>query len=150
MAATPERRYSSDTASLKRTESRQVKVDTGGASMGPGFTYSAVSAGPCRRWRGGAAAWTRRATCSLENTPPRRDTTSSGSDSCGCWCFSSPSRTNVSERSYLQLHTNQQLAGPAQMDSDYRTSKTRAGFKISGIMVSSLSLKHVCYEKSVT
>lgn len=83
---------------------------TGGALTGSGSSYSAVSAGPCHKWPGVAAVWTHRAECSLENRPPRPDRTSSGSDSCGYWCFSSPSRKDVSERSYLQLKTNQQLA----------------------------------------
>ncbi len=110
MAAAPEWRYSSDTASLKHKAYGQVNMVTGGVLTGSVFSYSAVSAGPCRRWRGEAAVWTRRAACSLENRPPHPNMTSSGSDSCGCWCFSSPSQKDASERSYLQLQTNQQLA----------------------------------------
>ncbi len=83
----------------------------GGAITGSGSSYSAVSDEPCHRWQGGAAVWTRPPVCSLENTPPRLDMISSGSDSCGCWCFSSPSRKDVSERFYLQLKAQKQLGG---------------------------------------
>lgn len=105
-------RYSLDKAFLKHTEPSQARVRarvTGGAPTVPARSYSAVSVGPCRRWPDAAVVWTRRAGCSLESTPPRQDRTSSGSDSCGCWCFSSPSQKDVAEHFYLQLKTKSQF-----------------------------------------
>lgn len=95
---------------LWNTETSQVKTATCGPTKPSAGSYSAVSAGPCHRWPGGAAVWTHRAAYSPENRPPRRDRTSSGFDSYGCWCFSWPSQKDVSERSYLQLKTKPQSA----------------------------------------
>lgn len=91
--------------------------------------YSAVSAGPCRRWPGAAAVWSHRVASSRENTPPHRDTTSSGSDSCGCSCSSWPSRIGGAVRSYPQLH-NTTTDESHTKSLEHRTETLQASYKL--------------------
>lgn len=93
--------------------------------------YFAVSAELCHIWRVGAAVWIRLAASTPENRPPHPDRTSSGSDSCGCWCSSWPSPTNVAERFYLQLQNKETRkfkppkcsAAPQRLLYDLRSKK---------------------------